>query len=158
MSYPFNPYQPYQQPGYQHIPPELLQPFLHGGYVSNPDDVLAAAITAAAVANQNDPLPQTANGFAGYPSNNESGAEAVYRNAHLPPEYHDTHYAAAAPAAPNSEPKPTKSKKQVVAALPQASEPIVDNDKSNVDAKVDVATELGCVIVADFFCESFICV
>ena len=72
------------------------------------------------------------------------GSEMCIRDS--PPEYHDTHYAAAAPAAPptvnhdtttpNSEPKPTKSKKQVVAALPQASEPIVDNDKSNVDAKV----------------------
>ena len=144
MSYPFNPYQPYQQPGYQHIPPEILQPFLHGGYVHNPDDVLAAAITAAAVANQNDQLPQTANGFAGYP---KSGAEAVYRNALLPPEYHD--YAAAAPAAPptvhhdgttdNAERKPTESKKQVVAALPQASEPTVDNDKSNADAEVSTA-------------------
>mmetsp|Transcript_5467 Transcript_5467/g.9245 ORF Transcript_5467/g.9245 Transcript_5467/m.9245 type:complete len:618 (-) Transcript_5467:70-1923(-) len=104
MSYPFNPYLPYQQPGYQHISPQLLQPFLHGGYVNNPDDVLAAALSAAEAANQNDSFLRAPNGFVAYPNNSDCATlptEAAYQNAHLPVTCND--YAATATAAPPAE-------------------------------------------------------
>eukprot|EP00573_Skeletonema_grethae_P003557 CAMPEP_0201711748 /NCGR_PEP_ID=MMETSP0578-20130828/59299_1 /ASSEMBLY_ACC=CAM_ASM_000663 /TAXON_ID=267565 /ORGANISM="Skeletonema grethea, Strain CCMP 1804" /LENGTH=598 /DNA_ID=CAMNT_0048200805 /DNA_START=111 /DNA_END=1904 /DNA_ORIENTATION=- len=100
-SYPYNPYLPYQQPGYQQISPQLLQPLLHGGYMNNPDEVLIAALKAAEAANQNDPLPLPSNGFAAHPNSNDVAAlqtEAANQNSHLPLTSNDFVSTAAPPA------------------------------------------------------------
>jgi len=100
-SYSFNPYLPYQQPGYQQISPQLLQPLLHGGYVNNPDEVLMAALRAADSANQNDPLPRMSNGFVAHPNNDDTATlatEAANQNSHLPLTSNDFVSTAAPPA------------------------------------------------------------
>ncbi len=100
-SYSFNPYLPYQQPGYQQISPQLLQPLLHGGYVNNPDEVLMAALRAANSANQNDPLPRMSNGFVAHPNNDDAATlatEVANQNSHLSLTSNDFVSTAAPPA------------------------------------------------------------
>lgn len=100
-SHPFNPYLPYQQPGYQHLSPQLLQPLLHGGFVNNPDEVLIAALKAAEAANQSDPLPLPSNGFAAQRNINDVAklpTEAANQNSHLPLTSNDLVSTAAPPA------------------------------------------------------------
>ncbi len=157
-SYPFNPYLPYQQPGYQQLAPQLIQPFLHGGYSNNPDEVLLAALKAAEASNQNDPFPLATNGFDARPNNNDIAmlpTEAANQNSHLPLMPNGFVSTAAPPAVNHSTTAPdlvakmkagagsksaTSNSKQnlnlsdkvAASALPQAFEQNLDNDESKV--------------------------
>lgn len=64
-NYSFNPYQQFQQLGYQHIPPQLLQPYLHDGFVVHDpnNNNVSAVLAAAAAANPNAHLSHTYNNF-----------------------------------------------------------------------------------------------